>query len=104
MRPALLALAVWQAGGALLAQPERLAEEYHRRLHAPGRGKRPEQPPLDRPMGPLRQGLARRIDRYAEGLMEKQEFAPRITRLRQRLTAWDEQAQQLRDEPTLQDA
>jgi len=41
------------------------------------------------------------IDSYAEGLIDKQEFEPRITRLRQRLTALEEQAQQLRDETTL---
>ena len=94
---------MWQEVGALQADPERLAEEYHRRLHAPGRGKRPEQPTLDTQMGQLRQGLARLIDSYAEGLIDKQEFEPRITRLRQRLTALEEQAQQLRDETTLQD-
>jgi site-specific DNA recombinase len=103
VRTDLLDLAVWQEVCALLAHPERLAEEYQRRLHAPGRGKRPEQPTLDTQMGQLRQGLARLIDSYAEGLIEKQEFEPRITRLRQRLTALEEQAQQLRDETTLQD-
>jgi site-specific DNA recombinase len=103
VRTDLLDLAVWQEVCALLAHPERLAEEYHRRLHAPGRGKRPEQPTLDTQMGKLQQGLARLIDSYAEGLIDKQEFEPRITRLRQRLTALEEQAQQLRDETTLQD-
>jgi site-specific DNA recombinase len=38
---------------------------------------------------------------YAEGLIDKQEFEPRITRLRQRLTALEEQAQQLQDEAAL---
>jgi site-specific DNA recombinase len=94
---------VWQAVWALLAHPERLAEEYPRRWHAPRRGKRPAQPTLDTQMGKLRQGLARLIDSYAEGLIDQQEFAPRITRLRQRLTALEEQARQLRDETALQD-
>jgi site-specific DNA recombinase len=41
------------------------------------------------------------IDSYAEGLIDKQEFEPRITRLRQRLTALEEQAQPLQDEAAL---
>src|SRR5262249_1865830 len=96
-----LDLAVWQEVCALLAHPERLADEYRRRLHAPGRAKRPEPPTLDAPIGKLRQGLARLIDSYAEGLIDKQEFEPRITRLRQRLTALEEQVQQLQDEAAL---
>jgi site-specific DNA recombinase len=71
-------------------------------LHAPGRANRQEQPTFDAQIGKLRQGLARLIDSYAEGLIDKQEFEPRITRLRQRLTALEEQAQQLQDEAALQ--
>ena len=48
------------------------------------------QPTLDAQIGKLRQGLARLIDSYAEGLIDKQEFEPRITRLRQRLTALEQ--------------
>jgi site-specific DNA recombinase len=101
VRTDLLDLAVWQEVCALLAHPERLAEEYRRRLHAPGRTKRQAQPTLDAQIGKLRQGLARLIDSYAEGLIDKQEFEPRITRLRQRLIALEEQAQQLQDEAAL---
>jgi site-specific DNA recombinase len=101
VRTDLLDLAVWQEVCALLAHPERLAEEYRRRLHTPGRTKRQAQPTLDAQIGKLRQGLARLIDSYAEGLIDKQEFEPRITRLRQRLIALEEQAQQLQDEAAL---
>jgi site-specific DNA recombinase len=101
VRTDLLDLAVWQEVCALLADPERLADEYRRRLQAPGRAKRQAQPTLDAQLGKLRQGLARLIDSYAEGLIDKQEFEPRITRLRQRLTALEEQAQQLQDEVAL---
>jgi site-specific DNA recombinase len=101
VRTDLLDLAVWQEVCTLLAHPERLAEEYTRRVHASGRAMRQAQPTLDTQIGKLRQGLARLIDSYAEGLMDKQEFAPRITRLRQRLTALEEQAHQLRDETAL---
>src|SRR5215475_3645333 len=69
VRTDLLDLAVWQAVCALLAHPERLAEEYRHRVQAPGRGKRQEQPTLDAQVGKLRQGLARLIDSYAEGFI-----------------------------------
>jgi site-specific DNA recombinase len=43
----------------------------------------------------LRQSLARLIDSYADGYLEKGEFEPRATRLRQRIAALESQAQQL---------
>jgi hypothetical protein len=42
------------------------------------------------------------IDSYAEGLLEKHEFEPRMTRLRHRLTQLEEQRQQLIDVTALQ--
>jgi hypothetical protein len=41
--------------------------------------------------------VARLIDGYAEGFVEKDEFEPRVARLRQRLATLDEQARQLAD-------
>ena len=102
VRTDLLDLTVWREVCGLLAHPERVAEEYQRRLHAPGRATRQAQATLEAQVGKLRQGLARLIDSYAEGLIEKHEFEPRITRLRQRLIALEEQAQQLQDEAALQ--
>jgi site-specific DNA recombinase len=90
-----LELAVWQEVCALLAHPERLAHEFARRLHADGQGQQQERTVLERQVGKLRQGLARLIDSYAEGLIEKQEFEPRVTRLRQRITHVEAQCQQL---------
>ena len=87
VRTDLLDLAVWQEVCAL-AQPERLAEEYRRRLHAPGRAKR-HGSHARRPDREAAAGPRLLIDSYAEGL-DKQEFEPRITRLRQRLTALEE--------------
>ena len=49
-------------------------------------------------IGKVRRGIARLIDSYAEGLIEKQEFEPRISRLRQRLADLQGQAQQITDE------
>jgi site-specific DNA recombinase len=97
-----LELAVWQEVRALLAHPERLAQEFTRRLHADGQGQRQERTALERQGSQLRQGLARLIDSYAEGLIERQEFEPRVTRLRQRITHVETQCQQLAEAETLQ--
>ena len=50
----------------------------------------------------LRQGLARLIDSYTEGYLEKPAFDSRITRQRQRIDALDEQVRQLADAEALQ--
>jgi site-specific DNA recombinase len=97
VRTALLDLAGWQEVGGRLAHPERLAEEYQRRAQANTSGKRQEHTTLEAQGGKWRQGLARLIDSYAEGLLEKHEFEPRITRLRHRMAQREEQRQQLEE-------
>jgi len=94
--------AVWQTVRELLEQPERLAAEYQRRLDQPG-PEASELTTMETQVNKLRQGLARLIDSYAEGLIDKGEFEPRITRLRQRLGDYEEQARRLRDEQRVQD-
>jgi len=96
-----LDLAVWQEVYALLTHPERLAEEYRRRLRPETRAKRTPLATVEGQSSKLRQGIARLIDSYAEGLIDKQEFEPRITRLRQRLARVEEQRQALADEAAL---
>ena len=102
VRTDLLDLSVWREVQGVLAHPERVAEEYQRRLHTTTAGTHREQATLETQLGKVRQGLARLIDSYAEGLLEKHEFEPRITRLRQRLTQLEEQRQQLIDVTALQ--
>jgi site-specific DNA recombinase len=46
--------------------------------------------------------MARLIDGYAEGLIEKGEFEPRIKRMKQRATILEDQLQQLADEAVQQ--
>src|SRR5438128_6526566 len=98
VRTDLVDLAVWQEVGTLLAHPERLAEEYRRRLQPETRIPRTPLAALEEQLGKLRQGVARLIDSYAEGLIDKPEFEPRLTRLRQRIARLEEQRQQLADE------
>jgi site-specific DNA recombinase len=89
--------AVWQAVRELLEQPGRLAAEYQRRLDQP-LPEASELTTVETQVNKLRQGLARLIDSYAEGLIDQGEFEPRITRLRQRLGHYEEQARRLADE------
>src|SRR5215468_10363482 len=104
VRTDLLDLAAWQEVCALLTHPERLAEEYRRRLRPETRTKRTSLATVEAQIGKLRQGVARLIDSYAEGLIDKDEFEPRITRLRQRLARLEEQRQALADEAAVQGA
>jgi site-specific DNA recombinase len=101
VRTDLLDLAVWQEVCALLTHPERLAEEYRRRLQPETRTKRTPLATIEGQISKLRQGVARLIDSYAESLIDKSEFEPRITRLRQRLARLEEQRQALADEAAL---
>src|SRR5229473_441067 len=93
-----LDLAVWQEVCTLLAHPERLAEAYRRRLQPETRAQCTSLATVEAQIGKLRQGVARFIDRYAEGLIDKPECEPRLTRLRQRIARLEEQRQQLADE------
>ena len=96
-----LDLAVWQEVWALLAHPERLAEEYRRRLHPDSPTKPTTLTTLEAQLGKLRQGLARLIDSDAEALIETHEFEPRITRLRPRIAHVEAQRQPLAEQEAL---
>jgi site-specific DNA recombinase len=97
-----LELAVWHEVCALLSQPERLRQEFERRRQASGAGQRQERSALEAQVGKLRQGVARLIDSYTEGLIEKDEFEPRVTRLRERIAHIEQQCEALADEELLQ--
>jgi len=102
VRTDLLELAVWQEGCARRAQPARLAEEYQRRLPPEPHAQQTTLATLEAQLGTLRQGLARLLDSSAEGLLEKPEFEPRLTRLRQRSAPLEAQGQELAAEAALQ--
>jgi site-specific DNA recombinase len=92
--------AVWQEVCHLLEEPERLEQEYRRRLH-------PQQEPheregLETQIGKLRRGIARLIDSYTDGLIEKQEFEPRVTRMRERMQHIEGQVQHLKEEADME--
>ncbi len=54
-------------------------------------------------MGKLRRGLARLIDSYADGLIDKQEFEPRVTRMRTQLQHLEAQIEHLKAEGEIEE-
>ena len=79
---------VWDRVKALLKEPERVADEYRRRLAqaADGAAAPEEVVRLAKQIAALQRGIDRLIDGYAEGFVEKSEFEPRITGMKQRLS------------------
>ena len=103
MRTDLVEGAVGNEVCRLLDPPQRLEQEYRRRGQVPRRGSPWETvESLRAQSNKLRQGIARRIESYAEGLIAKEEFAPRITRMKQRLASREDRGQQLADDATQQ--
>jgi site-specific DNA recombinase len=84
-RTDLLDRAVWEDVCALLAEPQRVRAEYERRLR--GQRKKSGRPTeqLAKMIGKLRSGMARLIDAYQEGHLEKTDFESRIVGLKERL-------------------
>ena len=93
---------VWEEVRALLQEPERLSQEYQRRLLIPD-GEQQSLQVLQSQIARSRKSIARLIDSYTEGYIEKQEFEPRIKRLRKRLSDLESQAQKKEREQIQQD-
>ena len=92
-----LEAAVWDEVCRLLREPARVLEEYQRRLDALSGGpRRHELDAVQRQGDKLRRAIDRLIDGFAEGLIAKHEFEPRIAQLRQRTARLEAEAQALR--------
>ena len=100
LRTDTLDLAVWQKVRGLLEYPDYLAEEYGRRLSQTINTD--ELSAIKAQISKLQRGLDRLIDSYAAGFIDKGEFEPRISRLKQRIIQLTEQAQQVNDQALLQ--
>jgi site-specific DNA recombinase len=87
--------AVWERVRALMEQPDQVAAEYHRRLQTAktGSDRSDEVAQLDRQIASLQGGIGRLIDSYAEGVIERAEFEPRIAGLKGRLAQLRERRQ-----------
>ena len=100
LRTDLVDEAVWKEVCKLLEDPSRLEQEYRQRLLAKEHST--ELTGLEASLGRLRQGIARLIDSYAEGMSDKAEFEPRIARMRERIKQVKEQIRQIQDEAGLE--
>jgi site-specific DNA recombinase len=100
VRTDLLEQAVWQQVCALLQDPARLAQEYQRRLQEPYRQE--NRAMLEAQATKLKQGLSRLIDSYADGLIDKQEFQPRVERSKEKLRKLEQAMQALIDQEAQQ--
>src|SRR4051812_31951329 len=90
--------AVWDEIGRLLDDPARVAAEYQRRLQAVRTGpRRPELETIERQLTRLRSGIGRLIDSYAEEVISKAEFEPRLASLRRRVAKLETEAMVLQD-------
>ena len=89
-----LEAAVWQDVCALLRQPQKIADEYQRRLNdPPGQAAQRGIVPLTRVMENVKRSIARLIDLYAEGMLEKSELDSRLKAARERLQKLEQEAQ-----------
>lgn len=102
VRTDVLDLAVWQQVRTLLEHPGRVTEEYRRRLDPENNSKQSELANVEARLSKLRHGLGRLIDSYAEGLIEKSEFEPRVKDLRDRSARLDNQAKELTNKESLE--
>ena len=90
--------AVWREVERVLQDPSWIAAEYERRLVQARDPTAGDLAGIEAQVAKLRRGMGRLIDGYAEGLIDKADFEPRVAGLRQRIKTWEEQATTLRDE------
>ena len=74
-----------------LENPRRIEREYQRRLKRDARGSQIDEH-LPSRIQKVKRGIARLVDAYEEGLLEKSEFEPRLRRSRDRLAKLEAEA------------
>ena len=97
LRADLLDETVWRDVCSLLENPERIEREYQRRLKC-----KPDESESDvrvqARIQKVKCGIARLVDAYEEGLLERSDFEPRIRRARDRLSALEADAKKQAEE------
>ena len=83
--------AVWDDACGLLANPGRVRREYDERSRKRSKGSRPSEQ-VERLIAQVRRGIARLIDAYEDGLLEKDEFEPRVRESKTRLARLEKEA------------
>jgi site-specific DNA recombinase len=89
--------AVWQDVCKLLREPSRLEAEYERRLSGTPEPSSQSANVATR-IAQLKRGIARLIDAYSEGLLEKEEFEPQLRQCKERLARLQAEARKMADE------
>jgi len=89
---------VWHQVVELLRHPDRLKEEYARRLDVMERSEKRsfDTASLEKQRLQLEKGKSRLIDSYADGIIEKADFEPRMQQLKSRLEQIEQQIQESR--------
>ena len=100
VRTDLLEAAIWDDLCNLLNNPQRIRDEYERRLRGRSTDQPPETAQLDAMIRKLKRTIARLIDAYEDGLLEKDEFEPRLRQARQRLDNLQADARSAADRET----
>lgn len=88
--------AVWLDVCSLLRDPNRITQEYERRLHRGGQKDRSEQ--LEAIAKNVKRGIGRLIDAYQEALIDRTEFEPRLEQSKKRLAGLNEQVMAIQQE------
>ncbi|AGA26388.1 recombinase family protein [Singulisphaera acidiphila] len=94
VRTDVLDAAVWDDVRQLLSEPDRVRAEYERRLQAAESGPSHEVEHLDKQVKNLKKMIARLIDAYSDGLLDKSDFEPRILAARERLGKLEHECRQ----------
>jgi len=85
LRTDLLEAAVWEDVCGLLKDPDRIRQEYERRLTEQPRNQAVEMGQLSAMIHKAKRAVARLIDAYEDGLLTKAEFEPRLRNAKTRL-------------------
>jgi site-specific DNA recombinase len=94
VRTDMLDEAVWRDVQELLRDPQLLRQEYERRLQTPSEDASRERT-LRQQEQSAQRAVSRLIDAFADGLLDKSEFEPRLTKARKRATRLAEELAQL---------
>ena len=92
--------AVWSDVRALLLEPERLTEEFERRLSraSQGEGTTQSSRSLDKVIGQVRRRIARLVEMYADGYIEKENFQRDIHISRKRMSELESERKAMHEE------
>ncbi|MGL9759563.1 MAG: hypothetical protein ACR5LA_12925 [Wolbachia sp.] len=103
IRSDVLETAVWEEVKHLLKNPNRILEEYKRRLSELKKSSLDQKSDLlEKQENKLKRGIARLIDSYAQEYINQEEFEPRIKAMKQSLKTIEEEKKKVLDQKELE--